>query len=120
MLPRLLCALLAVEDQREHLCRQRFHVAGQRQPHLALKTSCAEHGHAQQSCARVSEGLQTRSLCLHAGSMQEMYLDAVLLASGGCVVEHPGHVLLHIRVKVLRGPVLAPLDQVHILYAVRR
>ena len=46
-------------------------------------------------------------------------LDAVLLSALGCQLEDPQHVLLAVRVKLLPGPLLAPLDEVHVLDAVR-
>ena len=47
------------------------------------------------------------------------HLDAVLLSASSGKLEDPAHMLLAVRIKLLRGPLLAPMDQVHILYTVR-
>ncbi len=50
---------------------------------------------------------------------QGQRLNAVVRRARGGLVKHPAQVLLDVRVERLARPLLVPLDQVRVLYAVR-
>lgn len=52
--------------------------------------------------------------------MSRARLDAVRLGACQRVAVHPLHVLLYVSVKVLPRALRVPLDQLRVLYAVRR